>query len=305
MRSQKRSTKVVRLLGLLLILSFFPSSGYSQSRWWQRSDEGWFFYHDPPKGEKKEEENEENQFLPDDQNRILELKEENEEKPIQATPPKASLQRESLEIPQPPPAPLFTEILKKKGEEVLSRAIENPTVENVKAYIEHNNLMIKLSENFSIAWQKALMIYPELQSPVPTSDADKDIYFRVEREKERDILYELSREAGLFFFYSASCPYCERQARHLKRFLSEYPFFIVKPVTMDGGVFEEFPETVPDNGISVRVGVEKVPAIFLAFPPDRFERISTGLLTAEELKRRLILYAKKIDIPYPDTYTGD
>lgn len=295
MRLQKRSTAVVRLLGLLLILLFFPSSGYSQSRWWQRSDEGWFFYHDPPKEEKKEEENEENQFLPGDQNRILE-EEKNVEKPLQGSP----------EIPQPPePTPLFTETLKKKGEEVLSRAMENPTIENVKAYIEHNNLMIKLSENFSIAWQKALMIYPELQSSVPTSDADKDIYFREEKEKERDVLYELSREAGLFFFYSASCPYCERQAKHLKRFLSEYPFFIIKPVTMDGGIFEEFPETVPDNGISVKIGVEKVPAIFLAFPPDRFERISAGLLTAEELKRRLILYAKKIDIPYPDAYAGD
>ena len=303
MKSQKRSTTVVRLLGLLLIFLSLPPSGYSQSRWWQRSDEGWFFYHDPPKEEKKEEENVENQFLPGDQDRILELKEEKEEKPLQATPPTASLRGASPEIPQP--APLFTEILKKKGEEVLSRAMENPTIQNVKAYIDHNNLMIKLSENFSIAWQKALMIYPELQSPVPTSDADKDIYFRVESEKEKDVLYELSREAGLFFFYSASCPYCERQAKHLKRFLSEYPLFIVKPVTMDGGVFEEFPETVPDNGISLKLGVEKVPAIFLAFPPDRFERISAGLLTAEELKRRLILYAKKIDVPYPDTYAGD
>ncbi len=286
MRSQKRSTtRAVRFFAFLLILCLFPSSGYSQSRWWQRGDEGWFFYREAPKEEDKDEVEKLPQPLP-----------------TPASPPTTI----SSETPE---APLFSEVMKKRGEELLSRAMENPTIENVKTYVEHNNLMIKLSENFSTLWQKVLMTYPELESPVPTSDADKDIYFKVEGEKEREILYELSREAGLFFFYSASCPFCQRQALHLRRFLSEYPFFALKPVTMDGSVLEEFPETVPDNGISARLGIEGVPALLLAFPPARFERISSGLLTAEELKRRLILYAKKvdtagidatqIDIPYP------
>lgn len=264
------------LISLLLFLALNPLA-YSDPFWWERRDEGWFFYQDPPKKE-----------------------EEKEAKKTPLTP-----------LPEVPESSLpFTERMKKKGEELLSKAMESPTIENVKAYIEHNNLVMKLSENFSIAWQKVLMMYPWLESPVPTSDADKDLYFMVEEEKEKKVLYGLSLEAGLFFFYSASCPYCERQAKHLKRFLSQYPFFVVKPVTLDGSVLEDFPETVVDNGISVRLGVERIPALFLAFPPDRFERISSGLLTAEELKRRLIIYAKnvdttKIDISYSDIHAGN
>jgi conjugal transfer pilus assembly protein TraF len=272
MRSPKKLTNALRFSTLLLILFLFSSDGHGQSHWWQRRDEGWFFYQDPLKKE-----------------------EEKEAKKAPLTP-----LPEVLESSLP-----FTERMKKKGEELLSKAMESPTIENVKAYIEHNNLVMKLSENFSIAWQKALMMYPWLESPVPTSDADKDLYFMVEEEKEKEVLYGLSREAGIFFFYSHSCPYCERQAMHLRRFLLEYPFFIVKPITLDGGILSEFPETVVDNGISVMLGVERVPSIFLAFPPDRFERISSGLLTAEELKRRLIWYAKKTDANYSGAATGD
>lgn len=259
MKSLIKSKTLISVFFILILTSY----SYSESYWWERQEEGWFFYKDPPK------ENEEEEKLP---------------KPLSSQIP-----------PSPPPSSLFTERMKRWGEELLSKAMEEPTVENVKAYMEYNQLMMKLAENFSLAWQKTLMMYPELESPVPVSDADKDLYFETIKKRETEILYELSRKAGLFFFYDGQCPYCERQAYYLRRFMTENPFFVVKPVTLDGTVFPEFPETVRDNGISQRLGVTTVPSIFLAFPPDRFERISTGLVTTSELKRRLIWYAIEID----------
>jgi len=264
----KEKSKALVLISLLLTV-LFALTAYSQPYWWEKEDEGWFFYKDHPWEEEKKEE----------------VKEEK----------KPEVKRES---PAPGPEPLFTERMKKRGEELLSRAMEEPTIENVKAYMEYNNLVMKLSENFSLAWQKALMMYPEFEGPVPVSDADKDLYFQSVRKREQEILQGLSREAGLFFLYSSSCPHCERQALHLRRFMAEHPYFVVKPVSSDGGVLPEFPETMMDNGIFSRLGVDKVPSIFLAFPPDRFERISVGLLTADELKRRLIWYASEIDTTY-------
>jgi len=262
MRLKRGSRGLISLVFFLAV----PSLLYSGSYWWERGDEGWFFYKDPLKeGEKKEEE------------------------------------VKTVEVPETPPEPLFTERMKRWGEELLSRAMENPTIENVKAYMQYNNLMMRLSENFSLSWQKALMRYPELASPVPVSDVDKDLYFETEKEREREIIYELSKKGGLFFFYEGSCPYCERQAYYLNRFRVEYPFFVIKPVSLDGSMLPEFPDTVMDNGISQRLGVTTVPSLFLAFPPDRFERISTGLITAGELKRRLIWYARKIDTSF---YSG-
>lgn len=263
----RRELKVQISSLIIMVLLLVPLISHAESYWWERRGEGWFFYKDPPKEEKKEE--------------------VGKEKPETLGPPAS--------ISHPP---LFTERMKKWGETLLSRAMEEPTVENVRAYMEYNRLMMKLSENFSLAWQKALMMYPELESGVMISDADKDLYFESLREREREILHDLSRKAGLFFFYDGSCPYCERQAYYIKRFLIEHPYFVVKSVSLDGSVFSEFPDTAMDNGISQRLGVNTVPSIFLAFPPDRFERISTGLVTASELKRRLIWYAAQINTEY-------
>jgi len=266
------------LISLLLFLALTPLA-YSGPFWWERRDEGWFFYKDPPKPVLSQAEGEE------------EKKEEEKKTEVR------------LEIPSSEPESLFTERMKKWGEGLLSRAMEEPTIENVKAYMEYNHLVMKLSENFSLAWQKALMMYPELEGPAPVSDVDKDLYFDTLKGREREILYGLSKKAGLFFFYESSCPYCERQAYHLKRFMIENPYFVIKPVSLDGSVFVEFPDTVTDNGISQRLGVNMVPSIFLAFPPDRFERISSGLVTASELKRRLIWYAIEIDTSYYSNFT--
>lgn len=265
----KRGLEIFSSLGVIALL-LLPSPGHSGSYWWQRSDEGWFFYKDPPKP-------------------VEEEKEEPEE-PKKPAP--------KVEVLPSKPDPLFTEIMKKRGEELLSRALEEPTIENVKAFMEHNYMMMKLSENFSLAWQKVLMMYPELESSVPVSDADKDLYFQRVKAEEDESLFRLSRRAGLFFFYDTSCSFCERQVYHLKRFQAQYPYFVIKPVTLDGHAFSDLPDTVMDNGIASRLGVDVVPSIFLAFPPDRFERISSGLLTASELKRRLIWYAKEIDSNY-------
>lgn len=240
-----------------------PAAGY----WWEGRDQGWFFYNEKPvEPERKPEE-------------------PKKEKP--------------LEDPRPaPPALPFAKAMKEKGEALLSTALGNPSVENVKAYMEHNKLSIQISQDFAVVWKKVLMQYPDLASKTPVSDSDKGLYFASVREEERKTLYALSQRAGLFFVYSSTCPYCQRQAEYLDMFRKEYPFFTIKAVSIDGVALPEFPDTVPDNGIAQTLGVDTVPAIFVAFPPDRFDRITTGLMTVEELKGRLILYDQKIDVDY-------
>jgi len=255
----------------LFLMQAAPSRAASWV-WWERHDEGWFFYNEPPPPEPEE-------VLPPEG-----------ETPVQP----ATVKPPALEMPQKSePGPLWSERMERKGKELLSRAIENPTLENVTAYAEHNKRMIEASDKFARMWQLAKMMHPELEAPGPGTEADKDIFFKVQREIEHEKLEELSREAGLFFFFSGSCPYCKRQAVRLRSFLKEHPSFVVKAVSLDGGILEEFPEADLDNGISKRLGVESVPAIFLAFPPDRFERISSGILATGELERRLLYYVEE------------
>jgi len=256
----------ITALTVLILLFTLNSSASDQprlKRWWERHKEGWFFYNEkyPPKKEEKKE------------------KEPTQKQVVIQTDQK----------------PLFTERMRKKAEELLSTALENPTPENVKAYMEFNKYALTLASNFALVWQKVLMSNPELMSMIPEADPDKAIYYRVLYQEQREKLMELSRKAGLFFFFSSSCPYCRRQAYYLRMLQEEIPFYI-KAISLDGGTLPEFPNASPDNGISARLNVTLVPSIFLAFPEeDRFARISSGLVSISELKRRLLYYVEDID----------
>lgn len=255
------------------VLSDQCSAG--NDRWWKNDNEGWFFYKNP--------------VIPKDDGPEEAVKKEAPEKPSQTSLPSHSLEKK-----------LFTEQVKEKGSELLSTAMQYPTAENIRNYLRWNKFMIDVSSNFAVAWQKELMRNPELAYDIPIVDADKDIYIR-EKSKEADrIIYDLAERAGLFFFYKTTCPYCQRQAQYLKEFSDKYGFQ-VKAVSLDRGVYPEFPDALMDNGISVRLGVDRVPAVFLAFPDEkRFERLSAGIVTFAELRQRVLLHAKEInsDINY-------
>jgi conjugal transfer pilus assembly protein TraF len=247
----------------------------ANDRWWEKDNEGWFFY--------------KNQVIPKEDEADETVKKETLEESSQPYLPSHPLKQK-----------LFTEQVKEKGSELLSTAMQYPTSENIRNYLRWNKFMIDVSSNFAVAWQKELMRNPELAYDMPIVDADKDIYIR-EKSKEADrIIYDLAERAGLFFFYKFTCPYCQRQAQYLKEFSDKYGFQ-VKAVSMDRGIYPEFPDALMENGISVRLGVDRVPAVFLAFPDEkRFERLSAGIVTFAELRQRVLLHAKEInsDINY-------
>jgi conjugal transfer pilus assembly protein TraF len=233
-------------------------------RWWGKHNEGWFFYKDPAVSKENTLERKKDQPVPAS---------------VHNVPSKPEEQK------------LFTEGLREKGSELLSTAMQFPTSENLQNYIRWNKMMLDLSNNFALLWQKELMADPALQYDIPMVDAVKDVYFAEKSKNEEDIIKDTAERAGLFFFYSSTCPYCEKQVGYLKEF-SDYYGFRIKAVSINGGTLPDFPDTLMDNGISVRLGVEKVPAIFLAFPDEkRFERLSAGLITFAELKQRVLSYA--------------
>jgi len=239
-------------------------------RWWEKDNEGWFFY--------------KNTVIPKDDESEETVKKEAPGKPSQPNLPSYPVKQK-----------LFTEQVKEKGSEMLSTAMQYPSAENIRNYLRWNKFMMDVSSNFAVAWQKELMRNPDLAYDMPIVDADKDIYIR-EKSREADrIIYDLAKQAGLFFFYRTTCPYCQRQAQYLKEFSDTYGFQ-VKAVSLDRGIYPEFPDALMDNGISVRLGVERVPAVFLAFPDEkRFERLSAGIVTFAELRQRILLHAKEIN----------
>lgn len=179
-------------------------------------------------------------------------------------------------------APLGTETLRKEGEKLLSKAMLEPSELNIKNYMEHQKKMLDLSHKFAHMWQRVLMKYPELYVHASTEGVYEDT---------KKAIAELGKKAGLFFFYSTQCPHCVNMASVIKEFRRKHDFSII-PITVDGRVLPEFPDTLFDNGLSIVLNVQTVPAIFLAYPgEDRFEHIATGAIHLSDLERRLYYYA--------------
>ncbi len=107
--------------------AYAENNGY---RWWDSSDEGWFFYNDPP----IEKENE------------IEKKEMPPNQPV-ATP--AIPEKEAL----------FSDQMKGKGQEYLSKAMQFPTSENIQNYMAWNKFMMDVSNNFSTSGAMSLIIF--------------------------------------------------------------------------------------------------------------------------------------------------
>lgn len=202
--------------------------------------------------------------------------------PAKQQPPPPPKQEPTTKEPDRRNEPLASEVIKREGERLLSDAMVTPSEENVKAYMEHQKRALEMSERFAYIWQTLLMKYPELYISTSTEGVNEDI---------RRAVAQLGTRAGLFFIYSSECDPCRQSSPVVAEFRRKYNFTVI-PVTLDGRVLPDLPDSRGDNGISVRLGIDRVPAWYLAYPgEDRFEHIGTGFMSLVELERRLSRYA--------------
>lgn len=195
-------------------------------------------------------------------------------------PEKAPEEHAIQNAPAAAPAPddnlLESEKLRRHGEELLSNAMTTPTEENVKLFMDHNKRMMDMADNFQAMWQRVLM-----------QNAELDYSAKDTSGKMQEAIRSLSERAGIFFLFNSTCPHCQQEAGVIKQLQAKYDFVVIA-VSLDGGVLPEFPNAVPDNGISTRLSVDSVPVVFLAFPEeDRFERIASGFASLPDMEGRL------------------
>lgn len=101
-------------------------------------------------------------------------------------------------------------------------------------------------------------------------------------------LSNLAKNQGFFFFYSSSCPHCQRFAPTLKRVSTQYTIPVVA-ISVDGGFLSSFPNAVMDEGQSSVFQVTVLPALFLVNPQNQSATLVTeGAISEEELISRLI-----------------
>jgi conjugal transfer pilus assembly protein TraF len=175
-----------------------------------------------------------------------------------------------------------------RAEELLNHAIEAPTETNVVSYMAYQRLLTRRAEQFARTWQRILWQYPGLDPTVeePVATAGLSVAQAQQAAKRDAVLSRLARTSGLLYFFSGDCPLCEVQSPILVAFAQTYGFPVVA-ISLDGSADSVFGVGKIDRGAAKRLGVEKVPAIFLARPPSEVVRVGTGLLAMEDLAVRL------------------
>jgi conjugal transfer pilus assembly protein TraF len=242
---------------------------------YERKAEGWFWYAQEPEALEKEESK-----LPTPQP---------ESPPQLSKPEKAAPQ---LKGPAIFSAAWFRENLQKYKD----AAWDNPTVENVRAFLYLQRFAIDRSEQFSDSSELAVLGDPFLDEitrrPAATFASQK-----VDREAgiaQGELLKRIAARTGIFFFFKLNCDYCDLQAP-LVKMLEQSGGFTVVPVSIDGKPLPShlFSNMRADNGHAKRLGVVTYPAIYLASPEGEFAPVGQGLMSLPELNHRILVAAKR------------
>jgi thiol-disulfide isomerase/thioredoxin len=174
-------------------------------------------------------------------------------------------------------------------------ALDQQTESNLLAYLRVHKETFNRSQRFTDMWQTVVWTHPELDFTAgnPSSIVGHDIYAEHKKVEEEELLTSMRDRMGLFFFYTSTCPFCQKQSQLLKVFADTYGIS-VKPVTRDGRSFAEWPNSELDNGMGDQIGVNKVPVVYMAIPEEQFlVPIGAGVLTVQELHDRMVLILKQ------------
>ena len=245
----------ISILGFVMSIS--PSL-HAQPSWYGDEQKGWLWYKKAPTPKLTVEQQDEDQ-LP-------------------------------LDNRQPKPPLSYREKLKQARhavDEVLAKAVLEPTLENVSQFMRTQNRVLDEASTFEKMWMMASVlsggeVYRESDQPFPHH---REIYAEKQDKLLDAGIRELAKTHGLFFVFKGSCPYCHKFVPVIKSLMEEYGFEC-KAISPNGETLEGFPEAVADNGTIALINPEGVyPALFLVNPTTRqVIPLSWGLVNLSKLK---------------------
>ncbi|QKE37369.1 conjugal transfer protein TraF [Ferrovum myxofaciens] len=239
-----------------------PASSTS-SGFYSGNAEGWFWYKDPP------------------------------------TPKPAPLKKpENKSTPAAPPKDDAMNVawLRKKLPELLDKAIDNPTHENVAAYLAAQRVVLDKAQRFEEEAQMVSLTEPLLDqtSRVPVTGYTKNAFLDTNfKAKEEAIKYLSKNTGGLFVFVESTCLYCKAQAIQTNELARNYGFDL-RYITVDGKGFNEIgnEQLVADKGIAQKLGIKIFPTTVFVVPPSSFLIVAQGVMSQSDLKDRILMAAE-------------
>ena len=285
----------MRWFCLVLILMALPASAQDNGDEWvgpsgeyyEHSEEGWFWYQDPePEPEHPEEEPTE---LPPEPEPDIEQPTA-EDHPFDVTEPAEPAQEEDS------PEPMSTEWIRENLPEFRDRALDNPTEENVEAYMLMQRVAVDRASQFADVAQDVVMANPALdqQNRRPTATFATQQREQQALENRRQVLANLFQRVGLVVIHDES-DLARAQIPALERLHSQYGPEIMAISTGMATLDTEAVTTQQTGGAGLieEFGIRQPPAIFLLEPPDNWIWIGEGGLSLNEIIRRTLRVARR------------
>ena len=196
-------------------------------------------------------------------------------------------------VPAQPTLPAFGSAawLRENLPKYRDRALDDPSPENVRAYYVLQRLTMDKAQAFTDMAQRVVIGDPLLDEVGrrPTATYGANEMNRVAGEATDKELGAIAQTVGIWFFFRSDCAYCHQQATVMEMLARTAGFSIV-PISLDGRPLPggQFPDFKVDRGQAAQLAVERTPTIVLVKPPDGFVTIARGMLSLQELKRRIL-----------------
>ena len=230
------------------------------------------------------------------------------EKEDEAEPPATPLPETTPRKQESAVIPLDAQWLEENIPVLMRAAINNPTRENIAAYAYAQRLMMDMSSRFSTRMMEFMALEDSLSEEArrPTSAFSLQSFKDETAQNLRGAINKVGSQSHLWFFFSSTCGYCQRQIPILRELVRRYDVEVLA-VSLDGYSMpglEDFEHVYDDDmSVAMRLGVEFTPTTFLVSNDgEYFANIGAGLSTLPELESRFLIASKDSGFITDDEY---
>ncbi|MYM92701.1 conjugal transfer protein TraF [Duganella vulcania] len=217
--------------------------------------------------------------------------------PVAPRPEPAPMQQKPAAPPTP--APFSTKWFRENLDKYREQAIDNPTKENVTAYIALQRVMLDKASTFSDVWQEVILQDTDFNESKrrPSSSAGSAALDEQALASKTHVAQAVAERVGVWFFFRSDCSACDVQLNALQGLAERYHFKVL-PVSLDGRPLIRRPKMqfVADKGQANQMGVESLPSIFAVVPPSSYVKLTEWVASTDELVERLLVVSKTLGL---------
>ncbi|MBX2807169.1 MAG: conjugal transfer protein TraF [Cellvibrionaceae bacterium] len=242
------------------------------SRWVDRKAEGWFWYKADP------------------------IIEEQEEEPKKPPEPVTVIAAPTPQEPQGP-APLSAAWIRENIQAYMDAAIDNPTRENISAYLYIQRYAMDKSTAFADATQEVTLghaVFDEISRRPLAAHAKRAIDQRA-TERNDQVLRKISEVAGLFFFMDSS-ESTRVQVPQVDALARNFNFSVIKVAADNHPQLLAQEGIRRDSGHREQMGINTLPSLVLIRADGVYDIVSQAAITYGAMQKRLLLGAKRLGI---------